>query len=99
MVTRHNSTFDLINDPKSLSIFALIISAIIAGPGSWLFNNYYNSRAEFERATKERLLKLEKRKSDNLQTFVTHDDHNQVITELRNRINTLEKRQYDQLSR
>ena len=99
MPTRKNSSLDLINDPKTISLFALIISGIIAGPGSWLFNNYYEARATFESTTKQRLLHLEKRKADNLQTFVTSDDYNQVITELRNRINTLEKRQYDQLSR
>lgn len=89
-------SLDIINDPKSLSLFALIISGIIAGPGSWLFKNYYNSRVEFERETEQRITDLENRRAENLETFISSDEYYRTIINIQQQIDTIEARQYEQ---
>lgn len=97
--SRKSNYLDLINNPRAISLLAFVISAIVAGPGSWLFKNYYNDRKDFEQSTEKRLHDLETlfeaSKAGNLESFVTLQDYIQDSSRILNRINTLEKRQYE----
>ena len=96
---KKGNSLDLINNPKAISMLAFIISAIVAGPGSWLFKNYYNDRKAFERSTEQRLHDIETlfeaSKAGNLEIFVTLQEYIKDSDQTLKRINTLEKRQYE----